>query len=183
MMLAILALLHSANANANASLRTSSSRDLQAVQAYQYTSDHVVARASAISKDFQSLNSFLAQDNAKGRADARAIYELGAYCQSYATLTLNQAIEDAITQGTSLTGTSDSGKTVQAILHRDAFPGDTTIEVMYLIPDDGIAAICSVAGNPNPQYDNCKYNIIEHIIEQSEMVDVDMNPYTPLFDK
>eukprot|EP00526_Cylindrotheca_closterium_P024016 CAMPEP_0113605456 /NCGR_PEP_ID=MMETSP0017_2-20120614/2338_1 /TAXON_ID=2856 /ORGANISM="Cylindrotheca closterium" /LENGTH=190 /DNA_ID=CAMNT_0000513949 /DNA_START=133 /DNA_END=702 /DNA_ORIENTATION=- /assembly_acc=CAM_ASM_000147 len=124
-------------------------------QPYDYTSEHVVARASAISKDFQSIGGFLAQQNGADRQNARALYQLGAYCQSFATLQLNTVLTEAIIQGATVTGTSESGATISGILHSDAFPGDATIEVMYLIPSDGITKICSVSGNPTPQYDQC----------------------------
>mmetsp|Transcript_31223 Transcript_31223/g.75116 ORF Transcript_31223/g.75116 Transcript_31223/m.75116 type:complete len:666 (-) Transcript_31223:295-2292(-) len=128
-------------------------------QPYQYTSEHVDASASAISKDFQSIGAFLAQQNGAGRQNARTVYELGAYCQSFATLQLNTSLTEAITQGAAVTGTSDGGATIDGILHSDVFPGDATIEVMYLIPADGITKICSVSGNPTPQYDQCKFGL------------------------
>ena len=152
----LLALLATSALCSNAKAASANtSRSLQD-QPYQYTSAHVKARAAAISKDFQSVTSFLAQDNGQGRANARAMYQLGAYCQSFAKLQLSSPIQESITQGTSVTGTSDSGAQIDGIMHSDAFPGDDTIEVMYLIPDGGITKICSVAGNPTPQYDQCK---------------------------
>lgn len=151
----MLALLATASALLSSTTEALRTRQLQS-QPYQYTSGHVKARASAISKDFQTVTSFLAQDNGAGRQNARAVYQLGAFCQSFATLKLKNTIQDSITQGTSVTGTSGYGDTINGIVHRDAFPGDATLEVMYLIPDDGgIGAICSVAGNPSPQYDLC----------------------------
>eukprot|EP00526_Cylindrotheca_closterium_P005186 CAMPEP_0113615718 /NCGR_PEP_ID=MMETSP0017_2-20120614/7855_1 /TAXON_ID=2856 /ORGANISM="Cylindrotheca closterium" /LENGTH=629 /DNA_ID=CAMNT_0000524983 /DNA_START=133 /DNA_END=2022 /DNA_ORIENTATION=- /assembly_acc=CAM_ASM_000147 len=145
------ALVLSSTANA---ANTNTNRSLQG-QPYDYTSEHVVARASAISKDFQSIGGFLAQQNGADRQNARAMYQLGAYCQSFATLQLNTVLTEAIIQGATVTGTSESGATISGILHSDAFPGDATIEVMYLIPSDGITKICSVSGNPTPQYDQC----------------------------
>ncbi|CAJ1934627.1 unnamed protein product [Cylindrotheca closterium] len=129
-------------------------RSLQG-QPYEYTSDHVVARASAISKDYETIAGFLAQDNGAGRENARVVYQLGAYCQSYATLMLDAPLTSEILQGTEVTGTNANGDSVSGIVHSGAFSGDATLEVMYLIPSDGIANLCSVAGNPTPQYENC----------------------------
>ncbi|CAJ1967662.1 unnamed protein product [Cylindrotheca closterium] len=134
------------NSNANRSLQG---------QPYEYTSDHIVARASAISKDYQTIVFFLAQDNGAGRENARAVYQLGAYCQSYATLMLDAPLTSEILQGTEVTGTNANGDSVSGIVHSGAFSGDATLEVMYLIPSDGIANLCSVAGNPTPQYEQC----------------------------
>ncbi|KAL3936291.1 MAG: hypothetical protein SGBAC_008358 [Bacillariaceae sp.] len=146
-----------ANAHANAHANESESKRNRSLQGqpYEYTSEHVVARASAISKDAQSIVGFLAQDTPAGRENARAMYQLGAYCQSFATLQLDKALTQAISQGTRVTGTSSSGGTASGILHSDAFAGDATVEIMYLIPNDGIGEICSVAGNPSPQYGQC----------------------------
>ena len=128
-------------------------------QSYDYSSDHVVARASAISKDYQSIASFLAEETGASRENARAIYQLGAYCQSYATLMLDAPLADEILQGTEVTGTNDNAGNVNGIVHSGAFQGDGTLEVMYLIPDNGITSICSVAGNPTPQYNQCKCSV------------------------
>lgn len=132
------------------------SRLLQQDHPYTYSSPNVRARAAAISKDYQIMSSLLALDTAEGHQQAEKVYRLGAYCQSYASLTLDNPLANGIVQGTEVTGTSSTGDEVKGVLHSDGLPGDATISVQYLIPPEGINAICSVSGNPDPKKDKCK---------------------------
>jgi len=124
-------------------------------QPYEYSAPHVRAFAASISKDWQELEGLFALRTNEGRQKAKALYEKGAYCQSYATLKLTAALQDSIPAGTLASGKNKVGQELKAELPVDAFPGDSTIQVMYLIPDGGILQLCSVGGNPDPQYNEC----------------------------
>jgi len=143
--------IRAAKVNVNANLN----RFLQE-NPYDYTSPNVKARAASISKDWQEIGGLFALQTNDGKQQAKALYELGAYCQSYATLKLSTPVQGAMSQGTPVNGKTKTGSEVQGLLHIDANQGDDTIQFMYLIPDDkGITSICSVAGNFDPQTDEC----------------------------
>ena len=112
------------------------------------------SRAGAIAKDFQVLEAQLATKNALPQA--RKLYESGAYCQSYATLTLSSPLTIDIQAGTEV---SQGG--IKGFVHEDAKTDDGTLKVNYLLPFGtpsymGVNQVCSAAGNPTPQLSKCK---------------------------
>lgn len=138
----------------------SSARRLSHAEEHYQSTDHEARdRSGAISKDFQSLAAWLSLGTPAGREDAKKLYELGAYCQSYAQLTLTTELDTDVPLGTVVTGTSFGGSpamTVNGVTFSTAQAGSTALEVLYVIPDDGVTELCSAGGNPSPQYDQCK---------------------------
>lgn len=131
---------------------------------YTPTTDDTVDRAAAISKDFQTMEAQLALGSeGDGRNRARSIYQLGAYCQSYARLDLTAPLAKDVPVGAQVMGSASQGSGAIAGATRTAAQkGDTVLQVLYRL-NHGVAAsqsvthLCSVGGNPTPQLGQCKY--------------------------
>jgi hypothetical protein len=120
-------------------------------------------RAATLSKDFQWMEAYLAKGTSTGRDQAKSIYELGSFCQSYAELTLSSPLAEDIPVGLSVTGTPTSTtELVEGMVLHSIPAGSTTLSVRYL---SATAAgnnldVCSVGGNPVPLLDGCKLLVL-----------------------
>jgi hypothetical protein len=120
-------------------------------------------RAASLAYDFQKMKAYLVGTT---RDDAKAIYEFGAYCRSYAELSLDSPLTQDIPAGvvvkgmtTSSSSTSSSwnnGELDGRILVR-ASAGATTLQVQYPFTETAQSgpSLCSVGGNPTPLLDQC----------------------------
>ena len=118
-------------------------------------------RAASLAYDFQKMKAYLVGTT---RDDAKAIYEFGAYCRSYAELSLDSPLTQDIPKGvvvkglttSSSTSSSNNGELDGRILLR-ASAGATTLQVQYPLTETAKSgpSLCSVGGNPTPLLDQC----------------------------
>ena len=113
-------------------------------------------RAASLAYDFQKMKAYLVGTT---RDDAKAIYEFGAYCRSYAELSLDSPLTQDIPAGVVVKGltTSSSNGEVDGRILRGASAGATTLKVQYPFTETAQSgpSLCSVGGNPTPLLDQC----------------------------
>ena len=113
-------------------------------------------RAASLAYDFQKMKAYLVGTT---RDDAKAIYEFGAYCRSYAELSLDSPLTQDIPKGVVVKGltTSSNNGEVDGRIFRRASAGATTLQVQYPFTETAQSgpSLCSVGGNPTPLLDQC----------------------------
>lgn len=127
---------------------------------YTPTTDDTTERAAAIAKDYQTMEATLAL-GIDGRTKARSLYQLGAYCQSYAKLDLTTQLATDVPIGAQVTGSASQQGSIAGIIRKEAKAGDTKLQVQYRLKQgvpasQGVTQLCSVGGNPTPQLHQCK---------------------------
>lgn len=133
---------------------------------YPHRNNRSLDRAATLSQDVQSLQAYVALGETSGWGKAFELYHRGAFCQSYAELTLSQPLNRTIGVGTSV-----SAGSILGVTQEPAGTGDTSLRVRYVHASSqdwttvaSSPPLCSVGGNPNPNLSNC--------FEQSGQLDV-----------
>ena len=114
------------------------------------------SNAGIYGKDYQLIEAILSLETPEGVEKARRLYELGAFCQSYAKLPLKVSLVENIAKGSTVV----QGE-ILGVVYKDAKVNDSVLEVQYVLPSGvlptiGANQLCSVGGNPDPQLDECK---------------------------
>ena len=112
-------------------------------------------RAASLAYDYQTAKAHLV--GSATRDEAKAIYEFGAYCLSYAELSLDASLTQDIPAGVVVKGRTTSSGAVEGRVLERATAGKTTVKVQYLFtePAPSGPTLCSVGGNPTPLLDQC----------------------------
>ncbi|KAL3924319.1 MAG: hypothetical protein SGILL_001118 [Bacillariaceae sp.] len=111
---------------------------------------------NAIDLDQQLMQSQLALGTPQSYQTAQNIYEQGAHSKSVATVTLNSGLINAVTKGSSVTGTTASGQQVLGKSSSDYPVGATSIDIQYNTIDIQSAYVgCQVGASPTPNTDGC----------------------------
>ncbi|CAB9506677.1 expressed unknown protein [Seminavis robusta] len=121
-----------------------------------YTPTTVVTDDAAIDLDQALFESELDKINDEGFENAFHVYTLGAFSQSYATLTLNRGLTFDVPEGTDIDGNNTDGNYVRGRTMKAANAGATTLKVRYHVyPVQRAWTACHVGGNPNPNFQRC----------------------------
>lgn len=112
---------------------------------------HVAKEELALLKD-QALMVSLAKEHSF--AAARSVYEKGAHCQPFATLSLTNSTRVRIQEFTHVSGTTMQGDQVSGFTRNSYKIGTTKIHVLY-DEDQLVPATCEFGGNPEPVLDGC----------------------------
>jgi len=114
-------------------------------------------RAASLAFDFQKVKAKLVGSTT--RDEANAIYETGAYCLSYAELSLHAPLTHDIPAGVVVKGRTTSSGAVEGRILQRATAGESTLQVQYLFTEPGPSGptLCSVGGNLTPLVDQCTF--------------------------
>ena len=92
----------------------------------------------------------------EGLANARKIYQQGAFSKSYAALNLTTPLTSQLQMEVPVTGKSTTGDEIRGTVLEDADVGDTVLNVQYATSNVQASYVgCQVGANPTPVTTGC----------------------------
>lgn len=98
----------------------------------------------------------------EGKENAENVYRNGGHSKSYATVTLDAALDSAVPAGTEVIGQNENGDEIRGTVMSAAAAGANTLEVQYATTDRQETYVnCQVGGLPDPNLQGCKCLLYE----------------------
>lgn len=123
------------------------------------TSSVYFESVAALDLDQRTIVARLASESIDGLAAAEKVFEMGAFSDTFAVLTITDGgfSNLSVPAGTPVVGTTASGATIRGIANFGSDFGNSTLEVHYVSASESSSNVCSVGGNPQPITTGCKF--------------------------
>jgi len=136
---------------ASTTLAVASREQIAGYEPLSSVTDH-----NAIDLDQEAMEQQLSLANEDAYAQARRIYEEGAYSKSVAELTLAAPLPIDVEKGTVIMGVGSDGNQVAGKAYEDNASGATSIIVQYKTSDSQKNYVsCQVGASTTPNFDGC----------------------------
>lgn len=116
--------------------------------------------------DIAKMGELMAKGTFDDFMEAKNVYEFGAFAWPYAEVQIDGGAPAEVQKGTAVTGYTMMNDPVRGYVLEHVKPRQGKLRIEYEVDstsDQAAASQCSVGGNPDPNFTNCKSTVSDRV--------------------